>query len=309
MKSLQNYVYEESLVIDEITIDEALVTEGFWKKLCEKFGFGIKKLGQAMKSWKSELRDGFTLGQYLAAKSNDGEIKKTIKAQSTAAEKGTKELLKEVKASVERLMKNLDGISIPDYLLQQRDLLKELLQTEKDEEGNALLEKFSKLIDKKFPDGGKELKEYAAELDKVKKSKQADKIVKAAEESENKEKGEEGESKEEKEADKQAAVEATEAIKDNVELFKQLAKTADINGEGLRDYVSKYILTRNADGKLKTKEEIEKISDDEVLATCIIVCGAVMTKNNDTFARIVKAIYNGKDGKNGLENAMKMVKK
>ena len=124
MKSLQNYVYEESLIIDEMTIDEALITEGFWKKLGEKFGFGVKKLGQAMKSWKSELRDGFTLGQYLAAKSNDGEIKKTIKAQSTAAEKGTKELLKEVKASVERLMKNLDGISIPDYLLQQASNLR-----------------------------------------------------------------------------------------------------------------------------------------------------------------------------------------
>lgn len=306
MKSLQNYVYEESLIIDEMTIDEALVTEGFWKKLGEKFGFGIKKLGQAMKSWKSELRDGFTLGQYLAAKSNNGEIKKAIQRQAAAAEKGTKELLKETKADIELIMKKFDEYDNPRYLLQQRNQLKELLNTEKDEEGNALLEKFSKLIDKKFPDGGKEFKEYAAELDKVKKSQQGDKIVKAAEESEN---GEQGESTEEQEANKQAAVEATEAIKDNVELFKQLAKAADINGEGLRDYVSKYILTRNADGKLKTKEEIEKISDDEVLATCIIVCGAVMTKNNDTFARIVKAIYNGKDGKNGLENAMKIVKK
>lgn len=306
MKSLQNYVYEESLIIDEMTIDEALITEGFWKKLGEKFGFGVKKLGQAMKSWKSELRNGFTLGQYLAAKTNNSEIKKAIKRQAAAAEKGPKELLKETKADIELIMKKFDEYDDPKYLLQQRDQLKELLNTEKDEEGNALLEKFSKLIDKKFPDGGKEFKEYAAELDKVKKSQQGDKIVKAAEESEN---GEGGESSEEQAADQQAAAEATETIKDNVDLFKQLAKAADINGEGLRDYVAKYILTRKEDGQLKTKEEIAKISDDEVLATCIIVCGAVMTKNNDTFARIVKAIYNGKDGKNGLENAMKIVKK
>ena len=121
MKSLQNYVYEESLIIDEMTIDEALITEGFWKKLGEKFGFGVKKLGKAMKSWKSELRDGFTLGQYLAAKTSNSEIKKAIKRQAAAAEKGPKELLKETKADIELIMKKFDEYDDPKYLLQQRE--------------------------------------------------------------------------------------------------------------------------------------------------------------------------------------------
>ena len=42
MKTLQNYIYEESLDND------ILITEGFWKKLGSLFGFSTKKLSNSM---------------------------------------------------------------------------------------------------------------------------------------------------------------------------------------------------------------------------------------------------------------------
>jgi hypothetical protein len=295
MKSLKDYVYKESYEFN----DDLLITEGFWKKLGSLLGFSSNKLGAAMKNWGSDLKSGFTTGQYIAAKSKDKDVKNAAKEQAEAAEKSPKELLEKVKLEVQRLMKVIDKIDIPDHALSQWNQLKTLSKQEKDEEGTKLAEKFKGIIDKRWPDGGKDYEKI---------SKKVEKAGVADGPKEEGEKGE-GEDAEAKEANKQAAEEATETIKDNVDLFKQLAKAAGINGEGLRDYVAKYVLTRGEDGKIKSKDEIAKISDDEVLATCIIVCGAAMTKNDETFARIVKAIYKGKDGKNGLTQLMKLVKK
>lgn len=300
MKTLQNYIYEESLDND------ILITEGFWKKLGSLFGFSTKKLSNSMKGWKDDIKTGFATGQYLAVKSKDSKIKKAAEEQAKAAEESQEKLLQATKDNVELLAKTIKNQKFPHYALQQYRQLRDLSKELKDEEGQKLAESFKKTIDNQWPDDlnklEKEVEKEKGKVAKVVLNKDDNKDEKGEE------KGEEG-SKEEKEVKKQAETETTNTIKENIDLFKQLAKAANINGEGLRDYVSKYILTRNADGKLKTKEEIEKISDDEVLATCIIVCGAVMTNNNDTFARIVKAIYKGEDGKNGLKKAMELVKK
>lgn len=84
MNSLQNYIYE--------SLDNDLIMEsGFWKKVGELLGFGTKKLGSAVKSWSNDLKQGFTTGQYLAAKSKDKNIKKAAKDETIGAEKSPEE--------------------------------------------------------------------------------------------------------------------------------------------------------------------------------------------------------------------------
>ncbi len=286
MKNLNEYILEQSYDID------GLILEGkFWKAVGKMFGYNTEKVAQTMQKWSDDLRNGFTTGQYIAAKSKDKEVKKAAEEQAQAAEKGSKELLEKVKFEVQRLMKNMDYIKIPDHCMSQWNQLKSLSEKENDDEGKQLAEKFKGLIDKKFPDGGKEYEQIASKIEKA--------GVNDGPKQETSKDSDKGEG-EQTETQKAAAEEVTDAIKSNQEVFKDLAKICKINGEKLRDYVSKYILSQDDNGKFKKKEDIKKITDEEVLGTCITVCGALITNNQDYFNRIAKTI--------GLKDKNKMQK-
>ena len=160
MKHLSDYILEtKSLNVVPILEDNEgnIILEGLWKKLGKLFGFGTEKVKQTMKDWSEELRAAYLAGQIAAAKLNDNETKEAVKKQDAAAEKSSKDLLTQTKFEVQRLMKIWDKINDVDYPFAQYKLLYLLSEHEKDDEGKTLSEKFKRLIDDKFPDGGKNM--------------------------------------------------------------------------------------------------------------------------------------------------------
>lgn len=291
MKHLNEYINEEH------NLNNDLLFEGFWDKLGSMFGFSTKKVAIAMKDWSDDLKKGFTTGQYLAAKSKDKDIKKAAEEQAKATEEGKDKLLQKVKDECTRLSKNIKDISLPEYCLKQYQLLRDLSKELNDKDGQTMADNFKKIIDKKWPD---DLEKTEKNLEKI-----TLKIEKAgvAEGPKSDKSSEETNSEPNKAAQEEGKNAATDAIKDNKEIFQSLAKVCNINGEKLRDYVGKYILSQDETGKFKKKEDIAKITDDEVLGTCIIVCGALITNNQNYFARIAKTI--GLKDKNKMQEYIK----
>lgn len=214
MKHLSDYILEtKSLSVVPIFEDNEgnIILEGFWKKLGKMFGFGTEKVKQTMKDWDSELRAAYLAGQIAAAKSKDNETKEAIKKQDAAAEKSSKDLLTQTKFEVQRLMKNWDNMNDAGYPFAQYKQLYLLSHKENDDEGKTLSEKFKKLIDDKFPDGGKK---YDQTVDKINKSGVG-----------NVEKGNSEKPKE------QNPEEATiDTIKDNADVLTPIVKT--LGGQG-----------------------------------------------------------------------------
>lgn len=169
MKHLSDYIYEKKYInINDIVLENfegQIISEGFWQKLANFFGFSSKKIKIRMSEWKKELKDAYIAGQMAAAKS-DNEIKEITKKQDKAAEQGSKELLNETKKTVELLMKRWDDIKQVDYSYAQYTQLLELSEQENDEDGKKLAQKFKKIIDDKFPDGGQQYKKTVEKIDK-----------------------------------------------------------------------------------------------------------------------------------------------
>ena len=169
MKHLNDYIQENLILTNDIILENnngEIIVEGFWSKIAKFFGFGSEKVKRNMKYWKKELRDAFIAGQMAAAKSKDDKTKEAIKKQDAAAEKGTKELLAETKIEIQRLMKVWDDIKIVNYSFAQYQQLLLLSEKENDSEGKSLAEKFKKIIDDKFPDGGEQYKKTVEKIDK-----------------------------------------------------------------------------------------------------------------------------------------------
>ena len=284
MKSLTNYIIEESLVFENINGE--IIFEGFWKKLGSIFGFSTEKVAKTMQNWSDDLKKGFTTGQYIAAKSKDKEVKKAAEEQAQAAEKGSKELLEKVKFEVQRLMKVWDDIKLPDHSLSQWNQLKSLSEKENDNEGKQLAKKFKELIDKKFPDGGKEYEKVSLKIEKAG-------VDEGPKTNENSEKDNTN-----SEVSKEIKNETTDTIKENNDLLTPLAKKADIDGNILRNFVSAK-LRKTLDekiGKKGTRESVQKaLGEDVILGTCIMVLGALITKDEAKIKAISEQIGSNAD--------------
>lgn len=280
MKSLTDYIIKESLVFENANGE--IILEGFWKKLGSIFGFSTKKVAKTMSNWSDDLKRGFTTGQYIAAKSKDSKVKKAAEEQTRAAEKGSKELLEKVKLEVQRLMKVWDRIELPEHSLSQWNQLKSLSEKENDNEGKQLAEKFKGLIDKKFPDGGKEYEEISSKIEKA----GVDEGPSSEENSENADNGNTN-------VNKEVTNETTDAIKENKDLLSPLAKKAGVDGEVLRNFVSAKLrktLDENV-GKKGTREAVQKaLGEDVILGTCIMVLGALITKDEAKIKAISEQI-------------------
>lgn len=173
MKNFSEYLNERQLITDILLIEHSdeqiLLNEGlkgFIGKLSKMFSFNAGKLQGTMEKWEKDLKDAFIAGQMAGAKGGE-TFKDFLKKQDTAAEKGSKELLDETKNTVELLMKKWDDIKQVDFPFAQCKQLAALAKQEKDEKGIALAEKFKKLIDDKFPDGGKQYEQTISKIEKA----------------------------------------------------------------------------------------------------------------------------------------------
>lgn len=274
MKHLSDYI-QESLINEEyIILEDAngnIIEEGFWKKLGKLFGFGTEKVKQTMKSWNNELRDAYVAGQIAAAKSKDSKTKEAIKKQDAAAEKSTKDLLAETKFEVQRLMKVWDDIKKVDYAFAQYKQLSLLSEQEKDEDGKKLSEKFKKLIDDKFPDGGKNYEQTVAKIEKSGVSKV------------------EGEGEE--------ATEVTDgdvktAISNNKQLLEPLinAMNGKVTGEQLVSIVEK-LMQENPEYKSKSKAA----ETSNIIGMGAIISGAMMMTSGKCISRTIDWVKDNVD--------------
>ena len=262
MKHLSDYILEKQSFNVIPILEDAngnIILEGFWKKLGKLFGFGTEKVKQTMKSWDKELRDAYLAGQIAAAKSKDSETKEAIKKQDTAAEKSAKDLLAETKFEVQRLIKNWDNINDVSYSFAQYKQLYLLSQQEKDDEGKTLSEKFKKLIDDKFPDGGKN---YEQTVEKIEKSGISD-VEK------------EGEGEGGKEEKKNPEEVTADTIKDNADVLTPIVKTlgGKVDGNKLKNTVTKLLAKTQKTAPMKLKQ-------NNILGMSVMICGALMMSSD-----------------------------
>ena len=260
MKHLSDYILEtKSLSVVPILEDNEgnIILEGFWKKLGKWLGFSTEKVQQTMKGWDKELRAAYLAGQIAAAKLNDNKTKEAIKKQDAAAEKSTKDLLTQTKLEVQRLMKNWDAIKMVDYVFAQYKQLYLLSEQEKDDEGKTLSEKFKKLIDDKFPDGGKQ---YEQTVKKIEQS--------GVDDVENK-----GEDEKPKEPKPEEAT--IETIKDNADVLTPIVKTlgGKVYGNKLKDTVTKLLSKTQKTSPMKLKQ-------NNILGMSVMICGALMMSSD-----------------------------
>lgn len=268
MKHLSDYILEtKSLSVVPILEDNEgnIILEGFWKKLGKWLGFSTDKVKQTIKSWDKELRAAYLAGQIAAAKLKDNETKEAIKKQDAAAEKSSKDLLTQTKLEVQRLMKNWDAINTVDYVFAQYKQLYLLSEQEKDDEGKTLSEKFKKLIDDKFPDGGKK---YEKTVEQINNSGISD--------VENK--GEDGEATEVTDDDVRTA------ISNNKQLLEPLVKAigGKLTGEQLASAVEE-LMKQNPAYKSKSKAA----ETSNIIGMGAIICGAMIMTSTKCIDRSV----------------------
>ena len=260
MKHLSDYILEtKSLSVVPILEDNEgnIILEGFWKKLGKLFGFGTEKVKQTMKDWSEELRAAYLAGQIAAAKSKDNETKEAIKKQDAAAEKSSKDLLTQTKFEVQRLMKNWDNMNDAGYPFAQYKQLYLLSHKENDDEGKTLSEKFKKLIDDKFPDGGKK---YEQTVEQINKSGVSDV-------------GNENNGEKPKEPNPEEAT--IETIKDNADVLTPIVKTlgGKVDGNKLKDTVTKLLAKTQKTAPMKLKQ-------NNILGMSVMICGALMMSSD-----------------------------
>lgn len=260
MKHLSDYILEtKSLSVVPILEDNEgnIILEGFWKKLGTWLGFNTEKVKQTMKDWDKELRAAYLAGQIAAAKSKDNETKEAIKKQDAAAEKSSKDLLTQTKFEVQRLMKNWDNMNDVSYPFAQYKQLYLLSQQEKDDEGKTLAEKFKKLIDDKFPDGGKKYDQTVAQINKS-----------GVSDVENEGKGEKPKEQNPEEA-------TTDTIKDNADVLAPIVKTlgGKVDGNKLKNTVTKLLAKTQKTAPMKLKQ-------NNILGMSVMICGALMMSSD-----------------------------
>ena len=297
MKNLNTYILEELMILENSNGE--IITEGFWKKLGSIFGYNTEKVAQTMQKWGDDLRNGFTTGQYIAAKSKDKEIKKAGEEMAKAAENGNEELYKKIFNKVEYFVKKVntaaDEMLFP--FMNHYQLLKDLSNELNKDDGKQLAEKFKKLIDEKWPDGGKEYEKISLKIEKA----GVDEGPKD-EKSNTNDKGND-------EVKKEIKQETTETITDNKDLLTPLAKEAGVDGKTLRNFVGTQLRKTLGEDQEKikkkgTREAVQKaLGENVILGTCVMVLGALITKDDTKIQEICKQLQTtSEELKNKLQN-------
>lgn len=261
MKNLSEY-YNDNLVFSGSDI---MLTEGFWSKLGNILGLAKAYPAKLSK----EFRDAYATAMYLGAQTDNEKEQERMKKEAEAAEKGDKELMKELKASLEDFDRMVNDGSIKNPQLFQAKVrqYKELVDKYKDKSGIKYANKLQKLIDDKWP---KATKEYEKAFKRVKLSG----VV-----SNDKNKGKSKKS-EKKSDSKDTQKQIDNIIVDNKDVLKTLSEKCGYKGQKLSDFIT-YI---TADKKI-----LDVTSDDfdnKVFAATLIISGAILMNDMDVYKKI-----------------------
>ena len=263
MKNLSEY-YNDNLVFSGSDI---MLTEGFWSKLGNILGRAKTYPTKLSK----EFRDAYATAMYLGAQSDNEKEQERMKKEAEAAEKGDKELMKELKASLEDLDRSINNnedkksIFFKEIFQAKVRQYKELVDKYKDKSGIKYVNKLQKLIDDKWP---KASQEYEKARKKVENSGVANK----------KEKTNKG--KEKSINTKKTQKKVKDVIVDNKDVLKTLSEKCGYKGQKLSDFIT-YI---TADKKI-----LDVTSDDfdnKVFAATLIISGAILMNDMDVYKKI-----------------------
>ena len=263
MKNLSEY-YNDNLVFSGSDI---MLTEGFWSKLGNILGRAKTYPTKLSK----EFRDAYATAMYLGAQSDNEKEQERMKKEAEAAEKGDKELMKELKASLEDLDRSINNnedkksIFFKEIFQAKVRQYKELVDKYKDKSGIKYANTLQKLIDDKWP---KASQEYEKARKKVENSGVANK----------KEKTNKG--KEKSINTKKTQKKVKDVIVDNKDVLKTLSEKCGYKGQKLSDFIT-YI---TADKKI-----LDVTSDDfdnKVFAATLIISGAILMNDMDVYKKI-----------------------
>ena len=265
MKNLSEY-YNDNLVFSGSDI---MLTEGFWSKLGNILGRAKTYPTKLSK----EFRDAYATAMYLGAQSDNEKEQERMKKEAEAAEKGDKELMKELKASLEDLDRSINNnedkksIFFKEIFQAKVRQYKELVDKYKDKSGIKYANKLQKLIDDKWP---KATKEYEKAFKRVKLSG----VV-----SNDKNEGKSKKSKTKTDS-KDTQKQINNVIVDNKDVLKTLSEKCGYKGQKLSDFIT-YI---TADKKI-----LDVTSDDfdnKVFAATLIISGAILMNDMDVYKKI-----------------------
>lgn len=269
MKNLSEY-YNDNLVFSGSDI---MLTEGFWSKLGNILGLARAYPTKLSK----EFRDAYATAMYLGAQSDNEKEQERMKKEAEAAEKGDKELMKELKASLEDLDRSINNnedkksIFFKEIFQAKVRQYKELVDKYKDKSGIKYANTLQKLIDDKWP---KASQEYEKARKKVEKSGVANK-------KENKNKG--------KKESKDTKKKVENVIIDNKDVLKILSEKCGYTGNNLSEFLTKFLYD----------EKIFNINDNDIdnkiFATTLIVSGVILMNNMDAYKKINNYLLEQKD--------------
>lgn len=272
MKNLSEY-YNDNLVFSGSDI---MLTEGFWSKLGNILGLARAYPTKLSK----EFRDAYATAMYLGAQSDNEKEQERMKKEAEAAEKGDKELMKELKASLEDLDRSINNnedkksIFFKEIFQAKVRQYKELVDKYKDKSGIKYANTLQKLIDDKWP---KASQEYEKARKKVEKSGVANK-------KENKNKG-----KEKSRDTKKTQNKVEDVIVDNKDVLKTLSEKCGYTGNNLSEFLTKFLYD----------EKIFNINDNDIdnkiFATTLIVSGVILMNNMDAYKKINNYLLEQKD--------------
>ena len=272
MKNLSEY-YNDNLVFSGSDI---MLTEGFWSKLGNILGLARAYPTKLSK----EFRDAYATAMYLGAQSDNEKEQERMKKEAEAAEKGDKELMKELKASLEDLDRSINNnedkksIFFKEIFQAKVRQYKELVDKYKDKSGIKYANTLQKLIDDKWP---KASQEYEKARKKVEKSGVANK-------KENKNKG-----KEKSRDTKKTQNKVEDVIVDNKDVLKTLSEKCGYTGNNLSEFLTKFLYD----------EKIFNINDNDIdnkiFATTLIVSGVILMNNMDAYKKINNYLSEQKD--------------
>lgn len=269
MKNLSEY-YNDNLVFSGSDI---MLTEGFWSKLGNILGLARAYPTKLSK----EFRDAYATAMYLGAQSDNEKEQERMKKEAEAAEKGDKELMKELKASLEDLDRSINNnedkksIFFKEIFQAKVRQYKELVDKYKDKSGIKYANTLQKLIDDKWP---KASQEYEKARKKVENSGVANK----------KEKTNKG-----KEKSKDTKKKVEDVIIDNKDVLKTLSEKCGYTGNNLSEFLTKFLYD----------EKIFNINDNDIdnkiFATTLIVSGVILMNNMDAYKKINNYLSEQKD--------------
>lgn len=270
MKNLSEY-YNDNLVFSGSDI---MLTEGFWSKLGNILGMARAYPTKLSK----EFRDAYATAMYLGAQSDNEKEQERMKKEAEAAEKGDKELMKELKASLEDLDRSINNnedkksIFFKEIFQAKVRQYKELVDKYKDKSGIKYANTLQKLIDDKWP---KASQEYEKARKKVEKSGVANK--------------KENKGKEKTRDTKKTQNKVEDVIVDNKDVLKTLSEKCGYTGNNLSEFLTKFLYD----------EKIFNINDNDIdnkiFATTLIVSGVILMNNMDAYKKINNYLLEQKD--------------